>query len=91
MVPLPKGAESRLSAALAIPRVGLIGIMEGAPHASPLLDQARNHVRVVEVPWLKEAVAGEYLPLKIAATESRAPPGTKGGGDTKMTDATEES
>ncbi|KAI9880217.1 MAG: hypothetical protein M1830_004803 [Pleopsidium flavum] len=73
LVTLPKVADARLSAALALPRVGLIGLMEGAPHSAALSDYVREHVSKVEVPWLNEAKAGKYLPLKVKAVQMMTP------------------
>ena len=44
--------------------------MEGAPHGTPLVDYVREHVPNVEVPWLKEAVAAKYLPLKVNVVQA---------------------
>lgn len=70
LVTLPKGAEARLSVALALPRVGFVGLMDGAPHAAPLVEYVREHIPNVEVPWLKEAVAANYLPTKVNAVQT---------------------
>lgn len=56
-----------------MPRVGLVGLMEGAPHSAPLLGYVREHVADLEVPWLTEATAGKYLTLKINAVQTTAP------------------
>ncbi len=47
--------------------------MEGAPHSAPLSEYVREHVSKVEVPWLNEAKAGKYLPLKVNAMQTSAP------------------
>ena len=73
LISLPEGAEVRLRSALGIPRVGLIGLMNGAPNASSLVDFIRANVPEMEVPWLQEAIKGEYLPVKINAIQSVAP------------------
>lgn len=70
LITLPKGAEARLSVALALPRVGFVGLMNGAPHAAPLVEYVREHIPNVEVPWLKEAVAANYLPMKVNAVQT---------------------
>lgn len=46
--------------------------MDDAPHATPLVEYVRAHVPEVEVPWLKEAVAANYLPLKVNAIQASA-------------------
>ena len=61
----PLTAASRVCESLKQPRAGLVGVFENAPHARPLLDFVKQHVPLVEVPWLEEAKAGAYLPLNI--------------------------
>ncbi len=73
LVVLSKGAEIKLSAALGIPRVGMVGLKEGAPAASPLIDFVRKRVSKVEIPWLTQAEAGTHIPVKINVTLTDAP------------------
>lgn len=73
LISLPKGAEERLSAALSIPRAGLIGLIEGAPNINHFIEFIRQQVPEVEVPWLHEAVAGSYMPVNIKAIETNVP------------------
>ena len=73
LVALPKGGEAKLSSALGIPRVGLIGLMAGAPDASPLIKFVRQNVPEVEAVWLAEAGAGVYLPVEINTIHTTAP------------------
>ena len=73
LVMLPKGAEERLGAALSIPRVGLIGLIDGAPESQGLIEFVRKCVPQVEVPWIQEAMAGAYLPVKINEIETSVP------------------
>lgn len=68
LVVLPRTAEAKLGAALQIPRVGIIGLSQGAPAASELIEIIRTRVPPVQVPWLDQAVAGVYLPLNIEQT-----------------------
>ena len=42
----------------------MLGIMEDAPNASTLLNLVRETVPPVQVPWLDEAITGEYLSTK---------------------------
>ena len=65
LIALPKGAEARLSKALGIPRVGLVGLTDNSPHASQLIEFSRIHVPEVKIPWLQESTAGLYLPPVI--------------------------
>ncbi|TVY73210.1 Ribonucleases P/MRP protein subunit pop3 [Lachnellula suecica] len=69
LIPLPLGADTRIAAALGLPRVSFIGLLEGAPWAGVLLGLVRE-VDVVAVPWLSEAKKGEYLGVKINAIET---------------------
>ncbi len=73
LVSLPKGAVEKLRAALGIPRVGLVGLMEDAPGSVPLVKFVREHVPLVEVPWLQEVGTGAYLPVEIKSIQTSAP------------------
>jgi ribonuclease P/MRP protein subunit POP3 len=44
LVSLPKTAETRLSKALHLPRVGIIGIADNCPHAASVMAYVRRHV-----------------------------------------------
>ena len=70
---LPEEAEVRLKMVLGIPRVGMVGLMDGAPEASSLIELIRQEVPVVEVPWLQESLKGVYLAVKVKATPSGMP------------------
>ncbi len=65
LVALPSGAEAQLSKALGIPRVGLVGLRNDAPAASDLVEFSRAHVPAVETCWLRDSLAGVYLPTTI--------------------------
>ena len=58
IVILPEGAEDRLKMTLGIPRVGMIGLVDGAPDASSLVEHIRQDVPEMEVTWLREAIKG---------------------------------
>lgn len=73
LIALPKGAEARLSAALRIPRVGLLGMKKNAPSAAALLNFIKENVPAVQVPWIQEAAAARYLPVEINVIETTAP------------------
>lgn len=68
LVMLPRDAEAKLSSALHIPRVGVVGLKRGALMASELLEMVRARVPLIEVPWFEQAIAGTYMPLKIEQT-----------------------
>ncbi|KAG9243507.1 hypothetical protein BJ878DRAFT_510378 [Calycina marina] len=69
LVQLPEGSEDRLAQALGIPRVSFLGLLEGAPHSTSLLDLVREAVAPIEIPSLKGV---EYLPVKINAIQTTA-------------------
>lgn len=73
LVQLPRCSEKRLCEVLALPRVSFIGLVEGAPHSSPLVDLILGCVSPVEIPWLGEANEAKYLPAKINSIETFAP------------------
>lgn len=68
LVLLNSNAEKRLAAALGLPRVGAVGIMENGER-SAVVDFVREHVPAVDVPWMKEATAAKYLVLNIETSE----------------------
>lgn len=72
LVTLPVDAENRLSKALQIPRVGLIGLECDAPGVSALAEMVRANVPELIVPWLQESKAGAYLPTNIKAIYPKA-------------------
>ncbi|KAK4178440.1 hypothetical protein QBC36DRAFT_103826 [Triangularia setosa] len=71
LVGISKACEDKLSAALGIPRVSSIALREDAPQAKGLVDFVREHVKPIEVTWLKEARAGKYLDTKIDAVPTK--------------------
>ncbi|KAF2144133.1 uncharacterized protein K452DRAFT_267305 [Aplosporella prunicola CBS 121167] len=72
LVPLKASSEQKLASALGLPRVGVVGVMEGAPGAAPLLDYVRAHLAAVEVPWIREAKNAQYLDVNIQAVSTGA-------------------
>ncbi|KAH7061113.1 hypothetical protein B0J12DRAFT_646514 [Macrophomina phaseolina] len=77
LIPLKPSSEPKLAAALGLPRVGVIGIMEEAPGAGPLIEYARAKVSATEVPWLREASEGLYLPVNVRAEQAGTTTGPK--------------
>lgn len=73
LVSLPKAAEQRLSTRLNTPRVGLVGLLDGAPGAEGLLEFVRGVVPAVEVPWLEEATTGIYMPVAVNTIGTSVP------------------
>jgi len=70
-------AEKQLAIVLGLPKVGAVGIMEGG-ESSSLINFVREHVPPVDVPWIREAGSGKYLPLKVVVQESKSDPEQKG-------------
>ncbi|KAH0538144.1 hypothetical protein FGG08_005252 [Glutinoglossum americanum] len=52
LVTLPKGSEARLASALGMPRVGVVGLSEGAPGSTALVEYVRESVKSVAADWL---------------------------------------
>ncbi|KAL9076524.1 MAG: hypothetical protein Q9161_000856 [Pseudevernia consocians] len=81
IISLPEGAEDRLKTVLGILRVGMVGLIDGAPNASSLIELIRQKVPELEVPWLQEVVRGGYLAVKINTVQTGTPlhlrPGTR--------------
>ena len=73
IISLPEGAEDRLKTVLGIPRVGIVGLIDGAPNAASFIELIRQNVPELEVPWLQEAINGAYLPVEINAIQTSAP------------------
>lgn len=72
LVTLPKGAQERLADALSIPRVGLVGLIDGAPNGNLLMEVVKQKVLEVEVPWLTKEGRGVYTPVNIKAVQTCA-------------------
>lgn len=60
LVPLDTEAEEKLKTGLGLPRVGVVGIMADAPGAGPLLAYVREHVKPMDVPWIRETMEGKW-------------------------------
>ncbi|KAL8796371.1 MAG: hypothetical protein Q9195_001278 [Heterodermia aff. obscurata] len=72
VVMLPEAAEAKLSTALKIPRVGIIGLMS-APLALELIDLVRAKVPPLKLPQLEQVAAGIFLPVNIVQTVGLGP------------------
>ena len=70
MVPLDAMSERKLSAAMGIPRISVLGVMSNAPGSAPLLEYVRDQVDPLEVPWVKETSEGKWLGTKIGTREA---------------------
>ncbi|KAF2995547.1 hypothetical protein E8E13_003056 [Curvularia kusanoi] len=65
LVCLPTSTDNRLASALHIPRVGAIGIVEGAPGAKTLEEYVTKHVGLTECAWVDEALRSEWRELNV--------------------------
>jgi ribonuclease P/MRP protein subunit POP3 len=65
LVCLATSNDARLASALHIPRVGAIGILEGAPGAKALEEYVRKHVGSTECAWVDEALRSEWRGLNV--------------------------
>lgn len=65
LITLPSGAEARLSRALGIRRVDLVGLLYDSPTASDLVDFLRAQAPAVEIPWLQDSITGVYFPKTV--------------------------
>ncbi|TGO56258.1 hypothetical protein BCON_0080g00160 [Botryotinia convoluta] len=70
LVQLPKGSETRIAAALGLPRVSFLGILDDAPNSKALVDLIRDCVGEIEIPWLNEAKKAEFLETKINSIQT---------------------
>ncbi|KAF2200892.1 hypothetical protein GQ43DRAFT_441104 [Delitschia confertaspora ATCC 74209] len=66
LILLPSSSESRIASVLHLPRVGALGIMEGAPGADALVSFVRERVGEVRVEWLEEAKKGVWKGVNVA-------------------------
>jgi len=73
LVALPKGSMARLSSALHIPRVSIVGLERDAPNMRPLFEFIREHVAPIEIPWLKNIQEGLYMPVTIKSVTRISP------------------
>ncbi|MCJ1245999.1 hypothetical protein MMC30_003203 [Trapelia coarctata] len=73
LVTLPKGSTARLSIALHIPRVSVVGLERDAPNTRPLVEFIREHVAPIEIPWLKNIQEGWYMPVVIESVTRDSP------------------
>lgn len=69
-VTLPRSSEKRLCSALGVPRAGFIGVFDGAPSATAVIDFCLANVPQLEVgEWLKADMSA-FMPLKINTIEA---------------------
>lgn len=73
LVTLPSGAEARLSSALGIRGVGLVGLLYDSPGALDLVDVLRAQAPAVEIPWLQDSINSVYFPTKVKPVQTTNP------------------
>ena len=69
LVSLPQGADERLSMALSVPRVSLLGLVCGNPDADYLVNFLQEHVPEVEAPQFDAVLRGAYLPINLKSVQ----------------------
>jgi len=69
LVDISPQAEARIACALRQPRVGVLGVEEGAPDADALLQFVNETIAEVEVPWLEQGLSPAYYPVNIERVE----------------------
>lgn len=57
--------ERTIAAAMGLPRVGVLGVMDDTPGAASLLSYVRDNVEPVEVPWLADALSGNWMGVTL--------------------------
>jgi ribonuclease P/MRP protein subunit POP3 len=65
LIALPTSNDARFASALHIPRVGAIGIYEGAPGAKALEEYVRQHIGLTKCSWVDEAMKPEWRGLNV--------------------------
>lgn len=73
LITLPNEAEARLSSALGIRRVGLVGLLYDSPRALDLVNVLRTQAPAVEIPWLQDSITGVYFPTKVKPVQTTSP------------------
>jgi ribonuclease P/MRP protein subunit POP3 len=57
-----------MASAVGLPRVGALGILEGAEGAEALVGYVRESVGEVDVRWIEEASRGEWKGSKVVVS-----------------------
>ncbi|KAK9775075.1 hypothetical protein SCAR479_08349 [Seiridium cardinale] len=70
LVGFSKACQDRLSEALGIPRVSVIGLRHNAPNSKVLVDYTRQHVPVIDIAWFKESQDPQFKDTKINTIET---------------------
>lgn len=65
LITLPTSTDSRFASALHIPRVGAIGVFEGAPGARAFEEYVREHVGLTECAWVEEALGAGWRGVDV--------------------------
>lgn len=70
LVELSSQAEAKIAQALQQPRVGVLGVEEGAPGAETVLRFVAESLDTVDVPWIDQPEHPVYFPVKVKTTEA---------------------
>jgi ribonuclease P/MRP protein subunit POP3 len=70
LVGFSRPCEEKLSTSIGFPRVSSIALRADAPGAEALVNFVRERVAPIDIAWLRQAQAGEYLDVKIDAVET---------------------
>jgi len=65
LVNISTQAQEKMAEALQQPRVGVLGVEEGTAVAETLLRFVQENISALDVPWLDQAPAPTYHPVKI--------------------------
>ena len=74
LVDLSKQAEEKIARAVGQPRVGVLGVEEATPGAETLLRFVQENIAPLAIPWLDQAPAPSYYPVKIQTAVSVSKP-----------------
>jgi len=64
LIPLQPASERALCGALGLPRVGIVGVKDGAEGAEAIWEECRD-VEVVKMPAVKEVKTGKWMGTRI--------------------------
>lgn len=73
LVMLPDHTQGQVAAALGLPRISCIGLLDDAHGCEELFALIRNNIAEVHIQWHEQGKAGHYLPVKVNAIETTAP------------------
>ncbi|KAF1967781.1 hypothetical protein BU23DRAFT_559117 [Bimuria novae-zelandiae CBS 107.79] len=69
LLAFPPGCEPDIAAALHIPHVGALAVMEGAPGADALVAYVREQVGLTRCAWIDEAMRAEWKGVRVEGAD----------------------